>query len=118
MSSPLQQDRAALQAGVAHDGQQQRGLADAVAAEHGEAAVARQLERDVVEHHGVAVARAHAFSSSSAAMALSKIDLAHALVARDLVRRAFDQDAAADHHDDAAGEAEHHVHVVLDEQHA
>src|SRR3989442_13307829 len=47
----------------------------------------------------------------------SKIDLAHARIAADFVGRAFDQDPPADHHDDAAGEAEHDVHVVLDEEH-
>src|SRR5438132_3114537 len=46
-----------------------------------------------------------------------EIHLTHARIAADLVGRAFDQDAPADHHDDAAGEAEHHVHVVLDEEH-
>src|SRR3989442_7105606 len=46
-----------------------------------------------------------------------EIHLAHARIEADLVGRAFDQDPPADHHDDAAGEAEHHVHVVLDEEH-
>jgi len=46
-----------------------------------------------------------------------EIDLAHARVGGDLAGRAFEQDASADHHDDAAREPEHEVHVVLDEQH-
>ena len=33
------------------------------------------------------------------------------------MRRALHQHPAADHHDDARGEAEHQLHVVLDEQH-
>src|SRR5205809_403684 len=56
-------------------------------------------------------------SRSSSMLGLSEIDLAHARIAPDFVGRAFDQDAAADHDDDAAREAEHHIHVVLDEQH-
>jgi hypothetical protein len=47
----------------------------------------------------------------------AEIDLAHTGVGRDLLRRALHQDAARDHDDDAGGEAEHEVHVVLDEQH-
>src|SRR2546421_6113738 len=46
-----------------------------------------------------------------------EVDLAHARVMGDFVRRAFDQDAPAHHHDDAARETKHHVHVVLDEEH-
>ena len=45
MSCPLKQDRAVVQPGIAHDGEQQRGLADAVAAEHREAAVAAPRAR-------------------------------------------------------------------------
>src|SRR3954468_23145622 len=55
-------------------------------------------------------------TSRSSSMRLSQVDLAHARIAADLFGRALDEDAAADHHDDAAGEAEHHVHVVLDEE--
>src|SRR5262249_31210415 len=63
-------------------------------------------------------ARTLSSTSSGSAMArASEIALAHARVSRDLLRRAFEQDAPADHHDDPAGEAEHDVHVVLDEQH-
>ncbi len=77
----------------------------------------RHFERNVVEHHGVAVARAHARAAQAAVHdGFTEVDLAHALVARDLVGRALHQDAPAHHHDDAAGEAEHHVHVVLDEK--
>ena len=89
----------------------------------------RHLERDAVEHDGVAVAGAHVVEheqrlshdalrhGATRVTRLAEIDLAHARVGGDLLRRAFEQNAPADHHDDAAGEAEHEVHVVLDEQH-
>ena len=44
MSSPRQTNAAAADLRVAHDGENQRGFADAVAAEHREAAAFRQLE--------------------------------------------------------------------------
>src|SRR5262249_33262902 len=56
-------------------------------------------------------------SSVSGMPGLAQIDLAHARIGGYLVRGALDQHAAADHHDDAAGEAKHDVHVVLDEEH-
>src|SRR4051794_35315663 len=55
-------------------------------------------------------------TSRSSSMGLSQVHLAHARIASDLVGGSFEQDAAADHHDDAAREAEHDVHVVLDEE--
>jgi hypothetical protein len=48
---------------------------------------------------------------------LAQVNLAHASVGGDLLRRAFDQHAPAHQHDDAAREAEHQAHVVLDEEH-
>jgi len=54
------QDGAAHQPGIAHEGEEQGGLADSVSAEHGEATVLADLEGHVVEHHGIAVAGAHA----------------------------------------------------------
>src|SRR5262245_30635799 len=61
-------------------------------------------------------ARTSSSASSGSAMACaSEIDLAHARVGRDLARRALDQDAPTDHHDDPACETEYDVHVVLDE---
>src|SRR5262249_40371251 len=56
-------------------------------------------------------------SSVSATAGPAQINLAHARLGGDFFRRALDQDAPCRHHDDAAGETEHHVHVVLDEQH-
>src|SRR5215468_1019907 len=51
-------------------------------------------------------------------MALApEVDLAYPLVRGDLPGRPLHQHAAADHHNDAAREAEHYVHVVLDEEH-
>src|SRR5262245_37434938 len=46
----------------------------------------------------------------------AEVDLAHALIGGDLLWRTLDQDAPAHHDDDAAGEAEDEVHVVLDEE--
>src|SRR5438093_3377365 len=63
-------------------------------------------------------ARTALSASSGSAMAPSaEIDLAHARIGGDLLRRALGEDAAADHDDDPAREPEHDVHVVLDEQH-
>src|SRR5512145_334941 len=55
--------------------------------------------------------------SASAMTALAEIDLAHTGVGGDLRRRALDQHRALDHYGDRASEAEHQVHVVLDDQH-
>jgi hypothetical protein len=48
---------------------------------------------------------------------LTEINRADALVGRNFFRRAFGQHFAGDEHDDAAGEAKHQVHVVLDDEH-
>lgn len=53
-------DAAAMQAREAHQRGQQRGLADAVAAQQREAAASVEAERHVVQHDGVAVAGGHA----------------------------------------------------------
>ena len=105
ISCPRQSDAAGAQLRVAHDGEQQRRLADAVAAEHREAAVLRQFQRNAVQHHGVAIAGGHvcrSVSSGSAMFALAQIDFAHARVGGDLGRRAFGENRAADQHDDVA----------------
>src|SRR6476659_1155153 len=47
----------------------------------------------------------------------AEVDLAYARIGRDFLGRTFEEDAPADHNDDAARKAEHEVHVVLDEQH-
>ena len=49
-------------------------------------------------------------------LARPEIDLAHARIGGDFLRRALREHGAADQHDDVGGEAEHDVHVVLDEQ--
>ena len=57
----LPSDRTAADARETHDGEEQRAFADAIAAEDREAAVFGNLERDIVEHDGVAVAGAQVF---------------------------------------------------------
>src|SRR5262245_51233257 len=56
-------------------------------------------------------------SSGSAMTRTPEVDLAYARIGGDFLGAAFDQDATADHDDDAACESEHDVHVVLDEEH-
>src|SRR4051812_2462445 len=53
---------------------------------------------------------------ASAMRRASQVNLADARIGRNLLGRAFEQDAAADHHDDAAREPKHQLDVVLDEQ--
>src|SRR5579872_1509267 len=48
---------------------------------------------------------------------LTEIDFAHPLIGFDLARRSLGEYGAADHHSDPVGETEHHIHVVLDDQH-
>ena len=55
-SRPSKQHLAGVQRGVAHDGREQRGLADAVAPDHADAFARREREIDVLEHDGLAVA--------------------------------------------------------------
>src|SRR5947209_16996865 len=54
--------------------------------------------------------------SVSAMVRPPEIHLAHLEALGDLARRALHEDPAGDHDDDAAREAEHDVHVVLDEE--
>src|ERR1700689_625337 len=56
-------------------------------------------------------------SSALATTGLPQIDRAHLRVRLDIARRARSEHRAAHHHRDLLGEAEHHVHVVLDDQH-
>src|SRR5215831_13510403 len=57
------------------------------------------------------------FRTSASAMALlAEVDLVHALVLADLLGRALDQHLALNEHGDAPREAEHQVHVVLDDE--
>ena len=58
--APAPPDGAAADIGVPHDRQEERGLAHAVPAQHGHAASRRHVERDPVQHDGVAVAGADA----------------------------------------------------------
>src|SRR3954465_11137957 len=53
---------------------------------------------------------------NASGMRLTEVDGAHARVAGDILRRGFDQNLALHEHGDAAREAEHEVHVVLDDQ--
>src|SRR5216684_1081016 len=56
-------------------------------------------------------------SKGSAMARPAKIDLAHTRICGDFIGRTLEQDASADHYDNAAGEAKHEVHVVLDKHH-
>src|SRR5690242_11576593 len=56
-------------------------------------------------------------SFSTSGMRLAQVDVAHAPVGGDLVRRALEQHLALHQHGDALREAEYQVHVVLDDQH-
>src|SRR4029453_16280440 len=57
--APAPEDVAAADAGEAHDREQERRLADAVAPEQGEAAAFQALERDTIEHDGTPKTAAH-----------------------------------------------------------
>ena len=119
MLAAVERDVARVQRGVAHDGREQRGLADAVAADDAEALARRERQVDVLEHDGLAVAGRDAleFERAQPWRGLPEIDRAHVGVGANLLRRAFGEDRAAHQHGDALGEAEHEVHVVLDDEH-
>ena len=57
MLRAAEQHVALVQAGVAHRGREQRGLADAVAADDADVLAGREREIDVLEHDRLAVAR-------------------------------------------------------------
>src|SRR6202030_4659555 len=61
--TPTPPDAAVTDASVTHDGENERRLADPVTPEHGEAARMRKLERNAVEHDGLAVARTQIVNS-------------------------------------------------------
>ena len=74
-----------MQGVVAHHGREQRGLADAVAADDRERLAFAEREPHVLQHHGLAVAGRTRASSSSARIShacalFAQIDRAHALV--------------------------------------
>ena len=76
------------------------------------------VKRDIGQHDRLAVAGGQSVDAQELSHAgLAEIDLAHARIGGDLGGRAFDQHRAVHQHGDALGEAEHHVHVVLDQQH-
>src|ERR671923_1541690 len=50
-------------------------------------------------------------------MSLAEVNLPYSGIARHFGGGAFEEDAPAHHHDDAAREAKNHIHVVLDEEH-
>ena len=105
--------------GEAHDGEQQRRLADAVAAEYPDCRlppVQTRCRRSRPTRHS-RHARHREPAACQAWRERAEIDLAHTRVRSDLGWRALEEKASAHHHDDPAGEAKHHLHVVLDEQH-
>src|SRR5438094_3555346 len=53
---------------------------------------------------------------NASGMRFTQVNIAHAPIASDLVGRAFDQHLPLHQHGDPAREAEHEVHVVLDDQ--
>src|SRR6188472_2591290 len=55
-------------------------------------------------------------SKESAMLAFAQIDLTHARIGGNFGRRALGEDRTADQHDNVAGKAEDHVHVVFDEK--
>ena len=113
----------------ADDGAKGRGLAGAVAPEQRDHLALADLERNIEQDMGRAVIAVEVFDRElharrSLAVAgvidqpLAEIDGADLRVAPDLLGRAFGDQAAAIEHQDAVGVFEHHVHVVLGEQHA
>ena len=115
----MQQHAAAMQVGVAHDSGEQRALADAIAADDRQRLARLEREPDIFQHHRLAVAGEDFVEFeriSHARPFLAEIDRPHLLVVHDLGRRALDQHRALHQHRDLLGEAEHHVHVVLDDQ--
>ena len=113
----------------ADDGAEGRRLAGAVAAEQRHHLALADLERDIeqdmrgaVEAVEVGDLELHAVRSLAVArvvdQAFAEIDGAHLRIAADLLRRALRDQAAAVEHQDAVGMLEHHVHVVLGEEHA
>ena len=128
MSSPCQTTRPRDDLRVAHNGEEERRLADTVPAEHREAGAFGKRQRYAVEHHGGAVAGAHivereqrlghdSCSRRRLVERFAEIDRAHPRIGGDLLRAAFDQNPPADHDDDPRGKAKHQLHVMLDEQH-
>ena len=78
-----------------------------------------EREADVVDDDRLAVAGAQALARAAgqAWLASPEIDGLDLRIAGDLVGRALDEQRAVDQHRDARGEAEHEIHVVLDQQH-
>src|SRR6185312_3760351 len=75
--------RAAMQRRMPHDRRQQRRLADAVPAEHGERAARRQRQRHAFEHDRLAIAGAHALERDARAVAHTRMPAAPSPLERD-----------------------------------
>ena len=96
-----------------------RGLAGAVAAEHGDDLAFVHLERDAMQDVALAVERMDVVGAQDGGHSIDpQIGGAHFRIGGDRVRRAFGQHAALVEHGDALRDAEHDIHVVLDEQDA
>ena len=102
-----ERDRAGAIAGDADDRVEQRRLAHAVAAEQRQRLPFGKRQRELGQHHGLAVAGARVArcAGASAIEFLAEIDRFDARIACDLVGRALDEQRAVDQHRDAVGEA-------------
>ena len=107
---------------------QRGGLSHSVAPEERDDLAARDREADVVQDVRESVAGVEVLdleqrralprrsSLNGSDVRLAEIDLAHVGVVADLLWRAVREHPSLMQHDDAGGESEDHLHVVLDEE--
>src|SRR5215467_2112781 len=116
----IERDGAARHRDHAHDGLEGGGLARAIAPEQRDHLALARFQSDAVEHPRRTIGRLDSVKTqhdASPSFRLSQVHALHLRVAAHLVRSTLGDDASLVQYHDPIGDGEHHVHVVLGEEH-
>src|SRR5215472_4464384 len=116
----IERDGAARHRDHAHDGLEGGGLARAVAPEQRDHLALARFQGDAVEHPRRTIGRLDSVKTqhdASPSFRLSQVHALHLRVTAHLVRSTLGDDASLVQYHDPIGDGEHHVHVVLGEEH-
>src|SRR5262245_2203116 len=116
----IERDSAARHRDHAHDGLEGGGLPRAVAPEQRDHLALARFQGDAVEHPRRTIGRLDSVKTqhdASPSFRLSQVHALHLRVGTHLVRWTLGDDASLVQYHDPIGDSEHHVHVVLGEEH-
>src|SRR5215831_14957533 len=117
---PVEGDGAARHRDQSHDGLEGGGLARAVAPEQRNDLALAHFQGDAVEHPRRTIGRLYSVKTqhdASPSFRLPQVHALHLRVSTHLARRTLGNDASLVQHHDPIGDCEHHVHIVLGEEH-